>query len=407
LLLRAVKSLFRERALMKAKSLGLASGLAIVIAIAAHFWISDRRGVLGFFYPVEVRVAEINNSCTEESSSFLHELLSTAMRNAGGIASQVAYLDSQRMLHHCEGGWSGPFFQSSPLNASHRFRYASTTKLITADAVLSLVRRGQIQLDSTIADVFPELAPFQDSRMQQITIEMLLQHTAGFDRESAGDPMFTLNKKPLCPYNMGALSETTLQFDPGSRYAYSNLGYCILGAVIERVTGQSYRDYVALEYHLEKYGIRFVGGPFLPDEVRYDFRFDAFYSEDYMRFFDFDAASSSAGLSGSARSLALLVRDLLDRGQPNLMSGVEMEGCDKQELRRCYVYSFYRYRHSESGKIFLVQEGYLPGSSSVVFVDEHGSILVVLGAGAVPGGLKGKKAFYDKALNILLRGIGI
>jgi N-acyl-D-amino-acid deacylase len=92
-----------------------------------------------------------------------------------------------------------------------------------------------------------------DPRLQKITIRHLLEHKGGWDRDRAFDPMFrpleisaALGKKgPAGPedvirYMMGQ----PLQFDPGSRECYSNFGYCVLGRVIEKVTGQSYVEYV-------------------------------------------------------------------------------------------------------------------------------------------------------------------
>jgi N-acyl-D-amino-acid deacylase len=81
----------------------------------------------------------------------------------------------------------------------------------------------------------------------------LLQHTAGWDRETSFDPMLrpveiakALKVPP--PANQGTIIRymfgRPLDFDPGSRHAYSNFGYCLLGEVIRRLSGQSYEGYV-------------------------------------------------------------------------------------------------------------------------------------------------------------------
>lgn len=373
-------------------------------AIAAHFWISDHRAVLRAVYPLETRIMGLHTECSASGQAWMKDLIRYIGNSAGGGASQIAYIDPLGKLHHCERGWTGAIFTSAKVSPNSRFRYASTTKLITADAVLSLVRDGNVQFDTTLAQLFPDLLPFTDPRLEVVTINMLLMHMGGFDRTIFSDPMFTLGREPWCPLEMNKLAELQLHFEPGSSYAYSNLGYCILGAVVERLTGESYRDFVSKKYELPKRGIRFVDGSYLPDEVRYDFRFDAFYSDAYLGMFDFYSVSSSAGLSGSATALALLIRDLIEGGQPNLLSGVAMDGCDTQEKSKCYAYSFYRYQHPASGKTFFVQEGYFPGSSSIVFVNDQKEILVVLGAGAVPVGLRESKAFYDRAINSFLKG---
>lgn len=373
--------------------------ICFIGAYLVHLWITDHRAVLRALYPVEARITQFHFSCDSQAEAWMKELMGYVSQHSGGLANQIAYIDSQGELHHCENGWAGAFFRSPPVTSDTRFRYASTTKMVTAEAVLSLVRRGLLQLDVTLGQLFPELQPFKDSKLESVSVSMLLMHTAGFDRITYSDPMFTLNVRPWCPSNMQELAATKSHFEPGSKYSYSNLGYCLLGAIIERVSGQPYREYVRQQYDLERYGIRFLDGPYLKDEVRYDFRHDEFYDVDYPRFFDFYAVSSSAGLSGSASALAQLVKDLLRSPAPNLLSGSPLTGCDPSKLRKCYTHSLYIYQHSASGKKFHMQEGYFPGSSSVVIVDEKGSVLVVLSAGATPGGRKGKDRFHSQIVD--------
>jgi N-acyl-D-amino-acid deacylase len=86
-----------------------------------------------------------------------------------------------------------------------------------------------------------------------VTIRQLLHHTGGWDRNRSFDPMFgpliiakALGTAPpaepreIIRYMLGQ----PLDFDPGTQYAYSNFGYCVLGRVIEKVSGQSYEAYV-------------------------------------------------------------------------------------------------------------------------------------------------------------------
>src|SRR5690606_38280416 len=125
-----------------------------------------------------------------------------------------------------------------------------------------------------------------------------------FDRLRTPDPMSLHRTKPWCPYSTSRLSTLRLDFAPGERYAYSNVGYCLLGMILERVTGTPYRQWIEREYRLKQAGIRFVDTSFYADEVRYDFRNSNLYGESYSNYFDFYALSSSAGLSGSALALA-------------------------------------------------------------------------------------------------------
>jgi CubicO group peptidase (beta-lactamase class C family) len=136
------------------------------------------------------------------------------------------------------------------------FRIASISKSITAVAVMRLVEQGKIKLDDKVFEVLkleqPKSVNF-DERWKQVTIRHLLQHTGGWDKEKSFDPLNhswqivkELNsKQPVTPseivrYMLGK----PLQFDPGSEYHYGNFGYCLLGRVIEKVSGLSYEEYV-------------------------------------------------------------------------------------------------------------------------------------------------------------------
>ena len=138
-------------------------------------------------------------------------------------------------------------------------RIASISKPMTAVAILTLVERGKLQLDDAVLpilqrDGYPRLKSSADQRWNQITVRHLLQHSAGFDRSVSSDPMFEVGEVTQL-YGLRRLANTKdlirhemtqqLDFDPGQRYAYSNIGYCILGRVIESVAGMPYDEFVA------------------------------------------------------------------------------------------------------------------------------------------------------------------
>lgn len=132
--------------------------------------------------------------------------------------------------------------EAAPNRAMHtndRFRLASLAKPITAAAVLRLVREGAVGLDTVV----PEAG-------RRITVRQLLQHSGGWDRRITFDPI----SAPETVARLGIARDydcidiadrmPPTQFDPGTRYAYSNIGYCRLGQLIERVSGREYENYV-------------------------------------------------------------------------------------------------------------------------------------------------------------------
>ena len=113
-----------------------------------------------------------------------------------------------------------------------------------------------------------------DDRWKKVTILHLLQHRGGWDRDKSFDPMF--RSPTICeelkvepPADPDAIIRYMLRqpldFDPGERYAYSNFGYCLLGRVIEKVSGSGYEDYVKKEV-LAPLGVKRMRlGKTLPD----------------------------------------------------------------------------------------------------------------------------------------------
>ena len=136
-------------------------------------------------------------------------------------------------------------------------RIASTSKPITAVAVLRLIQEGKLGLDDRVFEILNDFHPpagsSVDPRLAEIKVRHLLQHSGGWESETAGDPQFMTREiaeglglqppaspQTLIRYWMGK----PLQFSPGTKHVYSNFGYNVLGRVIEKVTGQTYEDHV-------------------------------------------------------------------------------------------------------------------------------------------------------------------
>ena len=179
----------------------------------------------------------------------------TAARKIPGAALAVV---KDRRIVYTRGYGLADRERGEPVRPDSLFRIASISKPLTAVAVLKLVEQGRLRLQDRAFDLVrldPVLPPGgkPDPRLREITIRHLLQHTGGWDRDRSFDPMFRPRQiaeaagvpPPATPdavirYMLGP----PLDFDPGSRYAYSNFGYCVLGRVIERVSGLPYEEYV-------------------------------------------------------------------------------------------------------------------------------------------------------------------
>ena len=148
----------------------------------------------------------------------------------------------------------------------------STGKVFTEVLIARLVEKNLLSWDTTVSEIFPELVNLIHPELQNITVNQLLDHTAGIAREErpkVGSPLNCKNKHNLKSIFGDSMVIDRLQavkntlshkpvYKPGTDGLYSNAGYVIAGAIVDRVTGKSYEDTVAKEV-FEPLGIRNYG----------------------------------------------------------------------------------------------------------------------------------------------------
>ena len=139
---------------------------------------------------------------------------------------------------------------------SSLFRIASVSKPLTSAAVFSLVDQGKLSLSDRVFGPGGHLSGFKEApaAVQGITVHHLLTHTAGAWGNQTSDPMFEHPELDHAALIAWTLSNVPPIAPPGRQYAYSNFGYCLLGRVIEKASGQTYERYVR-EQVLAKCGI--------------------------------------------------------------------------------------------------------------------------------------------------------
>lgn len=127
------------------------------------------------------------------------------------------------------------------------FRLASVTKQFTAMAIMLLVHDGKLRYDENLTEVFPEFPAYGKT----ITIRNLLNHTSGLlDYEDIMAKQYGNTPDDQIPqiHDAGVLAllekERTTKFPPGSRWAYSNSGYCVLAMVVEKISGESFGGFL-------------------------------------------------------------------------------------------------------------------------------------------------------------------
>lgn len=370
----------------KIKDLFLILIMAGSVGLIVHFTFIDRLGFWRFIYPVQAQIAIFNIHCSKNSPIWMQSSLKYIIYNQKTLSNQLAYIDQNNHIYTCQSGWQKKTLLSKSISENTRFRYASMTKIVTHNAVIELINQGKLALDDRMVNFFVELKDqkFKDNRMKNITISDLLQHRSGFDRMRSEDVMFASNKTPWCPKQLDKILTVKLDFEPNKYYAYDNRNSCLLGAVVERITGKNYRNYIQQKYKLNDRNIRFVDGAYYPDEVRYDFRNSDFWMEGYSKQFDFNALSSSAGLSGSAKSLSQLIKKMLNKNPLNILSiaSDNLQHCDISIFKSCNGYAMWQYQKNKQSHIMFFKNGVLPAATSLAMVTDKQEVIVWTSNGA-------------------------
>ena len=128
-----------------------------------------------------------------------------------------------------------------PVEPDMIFRLGSVTKQFTAVAILILAEQGKLSLDDEITKFLPDYP----AKTQRVTVEQLLTHTSGIKSYTSLPEWLLIWRKDTELNDLiGLFKDKPSDFAPGERWSYNNSGYVLLGAIIEKVSGQSYQDFV-------------------------------------------------------------------------------------------------------------------------------------------------------------------
>ena len=127
-----------------------------------------------------------------------------------------------------------------PATPAMRYSIGSVSKQFTAAAVMLLVEEGKLSLDDKVTKWLPDL-----TRANEVTIRQLLSMTSGYQDYWPHDYVFTAMQQPATPERiMNEWAKKPLDFDPGTRWQYSNTNYVIAGVIIERVAGMPFMQFL-------------------------------------------------------------------------------------------------------------------------------------------------------------------
>lgn len=217
-----------------------------------------------------------------------------------------------------------------PLTTDHLFHIASHSKTFTSCIFLQLEAMGKIQLNSLVVDYIPELKSHTDQRFKKITIRDLLTHRSGIFRDGVDSIFWDLHKPFLSREDL--LQETLstpLIYEPNTQTKYSNIGYGLLGLILENLMQMPYVA-VAQKMILSKLSTNMILPDFSNEEKNFANGHTRSYFNRQRRVMKHAAAQSlaaAAGFCANAASTSLFFHELLlgrklltERAQQELLS---------------------------------------------------------------------------------------
>lgn len=163
------------------------------------------------------------------------------------------------------------FDQTTPVTPTDLFHTGSVTKSMTATLAGKLVEAGKLKWDTTVSDAFPEFAAEIDPALQSVTLFQLLGHRSGLALFVAGKELLSANQYAGTPSEQRlALARDLLtkppRFQVGS-FHYSNAGYGIAGAIIERAASESWENLIAAQVFSSSGASSLIGWPGFENEA--------------------------------------------------------------------------------------------------------------------------------------------
>jgi CubicO group peptidase (beta-lactamase class C family) len=129
-----------------------------------------------------------------------------------------------------------------PNTLETRFHLASAGKMFTAVAIAQLVSKGKLSYTDTVAKILPDYPNREVA--EKVTVHQLLTHSAGLGTFFESPGFVPGRKYSNATEEMAVYKDEKLFFEPGTRWRYSNAGFSLLGAIIERLSGKTYLEYV-------------------------------------------------------------------------------------------------------------------------------------------------------------------
>lgn len=191
-----------------------------------------------------------------KAQSPVEKALDSVMKEFNMVGLSVVVYKDNKQVYAQNLGYKNPETKT-PLSENDIFRIASISKSFTSTALLQLVEKKKISLDDDVSDLIGFTVRNPNFPDKKITLEMLLSH-----RSSISDRQGYFNLDVINPEKSADAGKCYNDYEPGSKYQYCNLNFNMAGAILERLTGVRFHEYIQQQIlkPLGLYGGYWVGG---------------------------------------------------------------------------------------------------------------------------------------------------
>lgn len=224
----------------------------VVQAKRTGYWMTVRvnvaleppHNIVGFGFRNTEAPADLlpNKKLTEKEVRNKLDDLVTKLDAADVFSGTVLVAKNGRTFYERACGMANRTWKA-PNRTNTKFNVASLGKMFTAVAVAKLAEQGKLSYDDTVGKILPDY-PNKDVR-EKVTVHQLLTHTSGIPAASFAKALAALRQghRKVGDY-LPSFANDPLTFEPGTKFEYTNNGYIVLGAIIEKASGQDYYDYI-------------------------------------------------------------------------------------------------------------------------------------------------------------------
>jgi CubicO group peptidase (beta-lactamase class C family) len=200
---------------------------------------SKQTSIKPIFLGVLFLVSMVNVCCGQTKIEKIEALINKYVE-AGTFNGSVLVSEKGNIIYKKGFGFANMEW-NVPNQSDTKFRLGSITKQFTAMLIMQLVEQGKLKLDVPISTYLPD---YPKKNGDIITLHHLLTHTSGIPNVTSFPAYDTeVMQSYHSPAQLVKLSsDSTLEFKPGEKFAYSNSGYMLLGYIIEKLTGKTYRQ---------------------------------------------------------------------------------------------------------------------------------------------------------------------